>query len=147
MIRDDEDESSDSSISTLGLSQFDADNFDLSDSDEDDPMDSSMETSQLPSIPTAHPPTNQTPEGYDTNSDIIMDLVSIFESPASTNAQTTTASTMNDTTSSLQQAAATISALSLEDKLSSPTSEWETPPTRIFSGMERNRAKTQGTKQ
>lgn len=132
VIRDDEDESSDSSISTLGLSEFDVDDFDLSDSDEDDPMDSSMETSQLPSIPTAHPPTNQTPEGYDTNSDIIMDLVSIFESPASTNAQTTTASTMNDTTSSLQQAAATISALSLEDKLSSPTSEWETPPPEFF---------------
>ena len=82
-------ESSDSSISTLGLSEFDVDDFDLSDSDEDDPMDdSSMETSQLSSIPTAHPPTNQTPEVYDTNSDIIMDLVSIFESPASTNACT-----------------------------------------------------------
>jgi hypothetical protein len=55
MIRDDEDESSDSSILTLGLSQFDVDNFDLSDSDEDDPMDSSMETSQLSSIPSNKP--------------------------------------------------------------------------------------------
>jgi len=69
----------------------------------------------------------------------------MFESPDSTPAQTTTASTMIATPSSLQKSAAATLALSLKDKLSSPDSVWETP-TRFFSRMERNRTQTQGKK-
>jgi len=50
MIRDDKDESSDSSILTLGLSQFDANYLDLLDSDKDDPMDSSTENHISPAF-------------------------------------------------------------------------------------------------
>ena len=129
--RDDSDATSVSSCSSLGLSEFEFDENDLSAHTEDDPMDSYSENS----IQSTHQvPQNQetVSSNYDTQSDIIMDLVSIMDNPDTTNPLPSPLSQL----SSLQQAASSTLTHPMQNPTSLPStsihSDWEEKPTALF---------------
>jgi hypothetical protein len=129
-IRDNDDTSSDSSISTLGLSEFDENGFIRSESDDDD----SMDTSDTPSPSSTRPASkyHQEIDASGQSSDIIMDIVSVLESSIPQSLPTTPPST-SDTPSSLQKAAANIPEITRVDSPPSTDSMvWEIPPPEFF---------------
>jgi hypothetical protein len=130
----DEEDSSDSSISTLGLSQYDKDDFDLLDSDaEASCSDDQMSCSQPSKLSRQDLPPSDNNIDTNIHSDIITELASIFESSTEILHPPLHNSYLSDTTSSLQRAThAATSKVSLDEEMSCPDSTWEQPPPEFF---------------
>ena len=139
-IRDDSDETSVSSCSTLDLSESEEDVY--SKSVKDDPMDDSSATSNH-SNDSGDTPTNQHTESshYDTQSDIIMDLVSRMDNSG----HKTDIPAHSISQSSLQKAASSASTKP-PDTMASPSSpsdsEWENPPPEFFQEWKETASKS-----
>jgi hypothetical protein len=135
-IRDNEDTSSESSISTLGLSEFDNNCSNGSDSDDKNDSMDTTDNSILPSSCSAAPPSHQEINKSRTNPEIIIDPVSISESISHQELPTMkTNSTIETSKSSLQRAAATPPPSSTNTGETPPSNDslvWENPPPKFF---------------